>query len=385
MAILNERVYFYKKNVLGNLDGYTLEKATYTNKGIVIQARGKAYIEISDSKNDGLKVSRYREVGYIIIDPNVSATYNYENIVTANFKYTYSDEYIGTGKDFQVIPLTLYNTSVDSQGNRKIVRTLNMVNAALTEGVFEVINNSDHSVTLVDAWMYRSKDVLGQVEEEIGEGGGGGGGGVPQPLPWVPPSNYIYPNVSYIASIATQDTKYVTFESGRVIPNINLGETFEVYDKTGNSQVGTVNCYIKDDSTLALRWTFNKNVSRWTYHFYYKSPVQIDIQYTHPSVNDKKPLTIWASVTAPVRLPITCNIYGISRPDNKSTIDTYFQYEGLFDYGILNGTQIAIENTYHRIQLITLNSLWREGDNSLLICDASDNVVLNLIVKAKLK
>ena len=384
MAILNERVYFYKKNVLGDLDDYTLEKATYTNTGIVIQAGGKAYIEISDSKNDGLKVSKYREVGYIIIDPNVSATYNYGNIVTANFKYTYSDEYIGTGKDFQVIPLTLYNTSVDSQGNRTIVRTLNMVNTALTEGVFEVINNSDHSVTLVDAWMYRSKDVLGQVEEEIGEGGGGGGG-VPQPLPWVPPSSYIYPNVSYVLSIDTQNTKYVTFESGRVIPNINLGETFDVYDETGNSKVGTVDCYIKDDSTLALRWTFYNSVSRWTYHFYYRSPVQIDIQYTPTSLTDKQPLTIWASVTAPVRLARTFNVDGISRPDNSATIDSYFYYEGLFSYGILNGTQIRIGRTYNRIQIIGLNSLWREGDNSLLICDASDNVVLNLILNAKLK
>lgn len=383
MAILNERVYFYKKNVLGNLDDYTLEKATYTNTGIVIQAGGKAYIEISDSKNDGLKVSKYREVGYIIIDPNVSATYNYENIVTANFKYTYSDEYIGTGKGFQVIPLTLYNTSVDSQGNRTIVRTLNMVNAALTEGVFEVINNSDHSVTLVDAWMYRSKDVLGQVEEEIGEGGGGGG--APQPLPWVPPSSYIYPNVSYILSIDTQNTQYVTFESGRVIPNINLGETFDVYDETGRSKVGTVDCYIKDDSTLTLRWTFQNNVSLWTYHFYYKSPVQIDIQYTPTSLNDKQPLTIWASVTEPVRLARTFYIYGISRPDNSATIDLYFKYEDLFSYGILNGTQVRIGGLYHRIQIMGLNSLWREGDNSLLICDASDNVVLNLILNAKLE
>lgn len=383
MAILNERVYFYKKNVLGNLDDYTLKKATYTNTGIVIQAGGKAYIEISDSKNDGLKVSKYREVGYIIIDPNVSATYNYENIVTANFKYTYSDEYIGTGKGFQVIPLTLYNTSVNSQGNRTIVRTLNMVNAALTEGVFEVINNSDHSVTLVDAWMYRSKDVLGQVEEEIGEGGGGGG--APQPLPWVPPSSYIYPNVSYILSIGTQNTQYVTFESGRVIPNINLGETFEVYDKTGNSKVGTVDCYIKDDSTLTLRWTFNNNVYLWTYHFYYKSPVQIDIQYTPTSLNDKQPLTIWASVTEPVRLARTFYVDGISRPDNSATIDSYFKYEDLFSYGILNGTQVRIGSTYHKIQIMGLNSLWREGDNSLLICDASDNVVLNLILNAKLE
>lgn len=378
MAILSERVYFYKNNTLRPLSSWSLNKATYAaSSGITVQPGGSAWVSLDASYNDGLKVSKYRRLTLSISDDSINSTYNYGDVVAGYLSTSYEDEYVGTGRDYQVIPFTLYN-SKNYDTYKKIERTILMPNVELKNGLFTVKNNSDHTIRIIGAELFRSKDVLGQVEEEIGEGGGGG----PSPYPpWVPPSGtYV---ADYISSVDPTDARFVTWRTENLV-NLKPGEEAPFYKTESSSvQLGSVYCYVAtqaDGTTILVNeWSIDSN--SFGSLFLNNSPVNVVVYCRLPD-NTKQKIDLWAVVNTPQRTYGATAVYITSNPEGTSTVQVNMQWNKIFNTGILNGHAVNIRNTLQKLNVRAQNNFWNIGDNSLKILDGSGNVVLDLICVA---
>lgn len=171
MATTSDGIIYTMSNVLPSFNSWELTNAEISGGNIVIHPNGNAKVELSNSVNKGLKVSRYRQFTLRIIDDKININYNYQNLVEAVMDIEYIDEEKNRSREYQCIPFTLYDTTLVENNIIQLVRELTMINANLNYCSVKLANHTDHDITIVAAILYRSNELTGQVGDIINQYG----------------------------------------------------------------------------------------------------------------------------------------------------------------------------------------------------------------------
>lgn len=168
MAVTNESINYYNKNVLRSLPNWDiLTDAVVSGDFITISPDGVAGYNLKNTYNYGLKASIYRIMS-ISIDMDITQSYNYQNYVELVLVGTYKDSEDKIIKTRQSINIS-YLLSEITDGIVRFKRVLTMQNYDLESCSVSVINHTDANIILRACYMKRSQDIINnQISESIG-------------------------------------------------------------------------------------------------------------------------------------------------------------------------------------------------------------------------
>lgn len=170
MALINDNITYYDKNVLRALNGWNiLSDASVVDNTIEISSGGIAGVDLSNDYFNGLKASRYRQL-VLSIEAPVSNLYNYRDYIEVIIRGRYKDNQGQVLEAYYNINVTLLLNSF-SNNILDMTRVVSMENYDFDTLACYVINHSVNTVTLKTCEMRRSQDVSSsQIGDSIGWG-----------------------------------------------------------------------------------------------------------------------------------------------------------------------------------------------------------------------
>lgn len=160
---------FKQVNVLANLTQWTLVNAEISGNNVVIHPGGYISYDLTNELNEGLKASKYRYLEVTIIDPQISETYDYQNVVEVYQDIVYSDANGNKTNGYELTPIVHYGSTYNDQtGEYTISSDLTMLDQNMDSDTIYIRNRTDvvleeHDVTVTAVIMYRSNDLTGQL------------------------------------------------------------------------------------------------------------------------------------------------------------------------------------------------------------------------------
>lgn len=188
---------YYEKNVLPGIELWTRGSgAELKDSGeedsqyrYHVELAPNSYIEteLNDEINNALHASKFRQLIMglysLDIENNVDGRekYNYGNIIELRQELVYTDFNGNTTDCSNITPYMYYGTNLISEDYhiRELRYEITMLNQTIKEGKVRLENNSNQPVWAYYIIIYRSNDLIGQLENvgEDGEEEGGEGGG----------------------------------------------------------------------------------------------------------------------------------------------------------------------------------------------------------------
>lgn len=170
MAVVNDNITYYNKNVLRSLDNWNiLSNASVSGNYINIGSGGTAGVDLSNDYYNGLKACKYRGIT-VGIKANINNQNNYQNYIEVVLKCIYKDNEGNKLVAYMSVNATLLN-NIYSDGLLVFSRVINMENYDLDSATLMVINHTAYDIQLQTCIMKRSQDVnSSQIGESIGWG-----------------------------------------------------------------------------------------------------------------------------------------------------------------------------------------------------------------------
>ncbi len=170
MALVNDNITYYNKNILRSLPNWNiLSNASVSGEYISIGSGGIAGVDLSNDYYNGLKASQYRQL-VLSINAPVTDLYNYRDYIEVVIRGVYKDNQGQVLAAYYSINITLllnnYNSNI-----LNMTRVISMENYDFNNLTVYVINHTTSTVILQSCEMKRSQDVSGsQIGESIGWG-----------------------------------------------------------------------------------------------------------------------------------------------------------------------------------------------------------------------
>lgn len=170
MAIVNDNITYYDKNILRALPNWSiLSNANISGDYINIGSGGVAGVDLSNDYFNGLKASRYRQL-VISINAPVTNLFNYRDFVEVVIRGTYKDNQGKVLVAYYSVNITLLLNKYNS-GVLDMTRVISMESYDFDSLTVYVVNHTTSNIILQSCTMKRSQDVSGsQIGESIGWG-----------------------------------------------------------------------------------------------------------------------------------------------------------------------------------------------------------------------
>lgn len=164
--IVDGNVIFIYTNILPSLSTWTKYLATVNEQGfIVLEPNGYIECNMQNSLGEGLKPCKFMRCVLNVIDEEMTDEYNYQNMAELITKFDYINLNQDKTSTYDIVPLIRYGSLYNDQTKiRTVSNDYISMNQTIESGSVKIRNNTDHNVIVVSAQLYRSNDLVGQLE-----------------------------------------------------------------------------------------------------------------------------------------------------------------------------------------------------------------------------